>query len=134
MLTSNHKIVDRKDFKVINKNYHGNSYKRKISDDFDIKQYKLLLNVQGQLVQLNFLWNDQFQLMSSRNFWCYCEKDKLFYFEDWSPEFVDLSLFLSFFDKTVYPKWDFQNMIYKNREWFSPFFLIKQTFCSVRLS
>ena len=38
-LISNHPVVDLKDLKVIDKNYHGNKYKRKISEALYIKQY-----------------------------------------------------------------------------------------------
>ena len=38
-LTSNHPVVDLKDLKIIDKNYHGNKYKRKISEAFYLKQY-----------------------------------------------------------------------------------------------
>ena len=39
-LISNHPVVDLKDLKVIDKNYHGNKYKRKISEDLYIKQHR----------------------------------------------------------------------------------------------
>ena len=51
-LISNHPVVDLKDFKVIDVNYHGNKYKRKISEGLHIKQYRLLLNAQEHSVQL----------------------------------------------------------------------------------
>ena len=35
-LISNHPVVDLKDLKVIDKNYHGNKYKRKISEDYTL--------------------------------------------------------------------------------------------------
>ena len=38
-LISNHPVVDLKDLKVIDKNYHGNKYNRKISEVLNIKQY-----------------------------------------------------------------------------------------------
>ena len=38
-LVSNHPVVDLKDLKIIDKNYHGNKYKRKISEALYIKQY-----------------------------------------------------------------------------------------------
>ena len=43
-LISNHPVVDLKDLKVIDKNYHGNKYKRKISEALYIKQYRPLLS------------------------------------------------------------------------------------------
>ena len=39
-LISNHPVVDLKDLKIIDKNYHGNKYKRKISEALYIKQYR----------------------------------------------------------------------------------------------
>ena len=51
-LISNHPVVDLKDLKIIDKNYHGNKYKRKISEALYIKQYRPLLNAQEQSVQL----------------------------------------------------------------------------------
>ena len=38
-LISNHPVVDFKDLKKIDKNYHGNKYNSKISEAFYIKQY-----------------------------------------------------------------------------------------------
>ena len=43
-LISNHPVVDFKDLKIIDKNYHGNKYKRKISEALYIKQYRPLLS------------------------------------------------------------------------------------------
>ena len=54
-LISNHPDVDLKDRKVIDKNYHGNKYKRKISEALYIKQYEPLLNAQEHSVQLKLL-------------------------------------------------------------------------------
>ena len=51
-LISNHPVVDLKDFKVIDINYHENKYKRKISEALYIKQYRPSLNAQEQSVQL----------------------------------------------------------------------------------
>ena len=51
-LISNHPVVDLKDLKIIDKNYHGNKYKRKISEALYIKQYQPLLNAQEHSVQL----------------------------------------------------------------------------------
>ena len=51
-LISNHTVADLKDFKIIDKNYHGNKYKRKISEALHIKQYRPLLNAQEHSVQL----------------------------------------------------------------------------------
>ena len=51
-LISNHPVVDLKDLKVIDKNYHGNKYKRKISEALYIKQYQPLLNAQKHPVRL----------------------------------------------------------------------------------
>ena len=45
-LISNHSVVDLKDLKIIDKNYNGNKYKRKISEALYIKQYRPLLNSQ----------------------------------------------------------------------------------------
>ena len=56
-LISNHPVVDLKDLKVIDKNYHGNKYKRKISEALYIKQYQPLLNAQKHPVWLKlFNW------------------------------------------------------------------------------
>ena len=49
-LISNHTVADLKDFKIINKNYHGNKYKRKISEALYIKQYQPLMNAQEHSV------------------------------------------------------------------------------------
>ena len=51
-LISNHPVVDLKDLKVIDKNHHGNKYKRKISEALYIRQYRPLLNAQEHSVQL----------------------------------------------------------------------------------
>ena len=51
-LINNHPVVDLNDLKVIDKNYHGNKYKRKISEALYIKHYRPLLNAQDHLVQL----------------------------------------------------------------------------------
>ena len=47
-LNNNHKIVDLKDFKIIDSSYHNNRFKRKISEALYIKQYKPSLNTQEQ--------------------------------------------------------------------------------------
>ena len=49
-LISNHTVADLKDFQIINKNYHGNKYKRKISEALYIKQYQPLINAQEHSV------------------------------------------------------------------------------------
>ena len=60
-LISNHPVVDLKDLKIIDKNYHGNKYKRKISEALYIKQYWPLLNAQEHSVQLKlFSWTVNF--------------------------------------------------------------------------
>ena len=60
-LISNHPVVDLKDLKIIDKNYHGNKYKRKISEALHIKQYRPLLNAQEHSVQLKlFNWTVNF--------------------------------------------------------------------------
>ena len=51
-LISNQPVVDLKDLKIIDKNYHGNKYKRKVSEGLYIKQYRPLLNAQEHSVQL----------------------------------------------------------------------------------
>ena len=51
-LISNHSVIDLKDLKIIDKNYHRNKYKRKISEALYIKQYRPLLNSQEYSVQL----------------------------------------------------------------------------------
>ena len=51
-LISSHSVVDHKDFKIIDKNYHRNKYKRMISEALYIKQYRPLLNAQKHSVQL----------------------------------------------------------------------------------
>ena len=51
-LNNNHKIVDLKDFKIIDSSYHNNRFKRKISEALYIKEYKPSLNTQEQSVQL----------------------------------------------------------------------------------
>ena len=51
-LISNHPVVDLKKLKVIDKNYHGNKYKRKISEALYIKQYRPSLNAEEHSVQL----------------------------------------------------------------------------------
>ena len=51
-LISNHPAVDLKDFEVIDKSYHGNKYKSKISEVLYISQYRLSLNAQEHSVQL----------------------------------------------------------------------------------
>ena len=45
-LISNHPVIDLKDLKIIDKDYHGNKYNRKISEALYIKQYRPLLNSQ----------------------------------------------------------------------------------------
>ena len=45
-LISNHPVIDSKDLKVTDKNYHGNKYKRKISEALYIRQYRPLVNAQ----------------------------------------------------------------------------------------
>ena len=52
VLISNHPVADLKNLKVINRNYHGNKYKRKISEVLYIKQYRPSLNAQEHSVQL----------------------------------------------------------------------------------
>ena len=52
VLISNHLVVDLNDLKIIDKNYHGSKYKRKISEALYIKQYQPLLNAQEHSVQL----------------------------------------------------------------------------------
>ena len=60
-LTSNHPVVDLKDLKIIDKNYHRNKSKRKISEALYIKQYRPLLNTQEHSVQLKlFNWTVNF--------------------------------------------------------------------------
>ena len=51
-LISNHPDVDIKDLNVVDKNYHGNKYKRKLSEALYIKQYRPSLNAQEYSVQL----------------------------------------------------------------------------------
>ena len=51
-LISSHPVVDLKDLKAIDKNYHGNKYKRKMSEALYIKQYRPLLNAQEHSVPL----------------------------------------------------------------------------------
>ena len=51
-LIRNHPIVDFKDPKLIDKNYHGNRYNRKISEALYSKQYRPSLNAQEHSVQL----------------------------------------------------------------------------------
>ena len=51
-LASNHPVVDLKDLQIIDKNYHRNKSKRKISEALYIKQYRPLLNTQEHSVQL----------------------------------------------------------------------------------
>ena len=51
-LISNHPVVDLKDLKVIDKNYHGNKYKRKISED-----YTLSSTDQLNAKELQYNWN-----------------------------------------------------------------------------
>ena len=51
-LITNHPVVDLKDLTSIDKNYHGNKYKRNISEALYIKQYRPLLNAQEHSVQL----------------------------------------------------------------------------------
>ena len=41
-LNNNHKIVNLKDFKIINSSYHNNRFKRKISEALYLKQYKTI--------------------------------------------------------------------------------------------
>ena len=58
---SNHPVVDLKDLKVTENNYHGNKYKRKISEAFYIKQYRPSLNAQEYSVHLKvFKWTVNF--------------------------------------------------------------------------
>ena len=60
-LIVNHSVVDLKDLKVIDKNYHGNKYNRKISEALYIKQYWPTLNAQEHSVQLKlFNWTANF--------------------------------------------------------------------------
>ena len=51
-LVSNHPVVDLKDLKIIDKNYHGNQYKRKISEVSYIKLYQPWLHAQEHSIQL----------------------------------------------------------------------------------
>ena len=51
-LISNHTVVDLKDLKVIDKNYHGNKYKRKISEDLYIKQHR-----PAECKEASVIWN-----------------------------------------------------------------------------
>ena len=51
-LIGNQPVVDLKDLKIIDKNYHGSKYKRRISEALYIKQYQPLLNAQVHSVQL----------------------------------------------------------------------------------
>ena len=51
-LIINYPVVDLKDLKIINKNYHANKYKSKISEALYIKQSRPLLNAQEHSVQL----------------------------------------------------------------------------------
>ena len=51
-LISNYPVVDLKDLKIIDKNYHGNKYESKISEALYIKQSRPLLNAQEHSVQL----------------------------------------------------------------------------------
>ena len=56
-LVNNYPLVNVKDLKVIDKNYHGKKYKRKISETLYIKQYRPSLNAQEHSVQLKlFNW------------------------------------------------------------------------------
>ena len=50
-LINNHQVVDLKDL-IIEKNYYGNKYKRKISETLYIKQCRSLVNAQEYSVQL----------------------------------------------------------------------------------
>ena len=60
-LISNRPVVDLKDLKIIDKNYHGNKYKSKISEALYIKQYQPLLNAQEHSVHLKlFNWTVNF--------------------------------------------------------------------------
>ena len=54
-LTTNHPIVDLKDLKIIEKNFHGNKYKRKISEALYIKQHRPVVNAQEHSVPLKLL-------------------------------------------------------------------------------
>ena len=49
---SKHPVVDLNNLKVIDENYHGNKYKRKISEALYMKQYRPLLNAQEHSEQL----------------------------------------------------------------------------------
>ena len=51
-LISSHPVVDLKDLKVTDKNYHGNKCKRKISEALYIKQCRPSLNAQEHSVRL----------------------------------------------------------------------------------
>ena len=47
-------VADLKDLKFIEKNYHGNKYKKNISAALSIKEYQPSLDAQEHSVQLNF--------------------------------------------------------------------------------
>ena len=51
-LISNNPVVDLKDHKIIDKNYHEKKYKRKILEALYINHYRPLLNTQEHTVQL----------------------------------------------------------------------------------
>ena len=54
-IISNQPVVDVKDLKIIDKNYHENKYKRKIPEALYSKQYRPSLSPQEHSAQLKLL-------------------------------------------------------------------------------
>ena len=54
-LSSNDPIAHLKDLKIIDKNFHGNKYKRKISEALYINQHRPFVNAQEHSVPLKLL-------------------------------------------------------------------------------